>query len=187
MDLQKFVEFVDQYPTWFKYVAVAAFALVLLGLLTLRQPKTSTQVSGGLASPLQASAGLATAPDIGSFATPRALTDFFKYRQTLEGRFLELEEFAKRLDGKAVAWEAFVAQVSDQRDRKEFPILMIVASDEGKQPGLAIVMLPESLRTRAYSFRKGDRVRFEGILSSASSSPSVDAKSVELVPVESGG
>jgi hypothetical protein len=186
MELQKFVEFFDQYPTWFRLVAVAAFAFVVLGLLTLQQPKTSTQVYGGLASPLQASAGLAAAPDSGSPATPQTLTDFFKYRQTLEGRFFELEEFTKRLQGKGVAWEAFVASVSDQSIRNEFPILMIVATDEDMRSGLATVRLPESLRTKAYSFRKGDRVRFDGIISSASSNPSVDAKSLELVPVKSG-
>lgn len=186
MDVQKIVEFLDQYPTWFKVVAVAAFAFVLLGLLTFRQPKNPAQGLGTLVSPAHASTSSGAPPDLGSSAIPQTFADFFKYREALDGRFLELQEFGKRLEGKGVVWEGFIGSVSDGNGRSEFPIIIVVASDESRQPKIGAVLVPDSLRAKAYSFRRGDRIRFEGIISSASNALSVEAKAIEFVPAKSG-
>lgn len=192
MDIQKIVEFLDQYPIWFKLAAVAAFALVVIGLLTLREPKPSVQKSDALPNtpPIFTSTVAPSSSEGPSSlplsATPRDFADFFIYRKALDGRFFELEEFAKQLTGKVVNWEAFVASVSDKSLKTEFPILIVVTGDQGSSSELGTVSVPESLRTKAYSFRRGDRIRFQGVISSASSNPSVEAMTIELVPPKTG-
>ena len=193
MDIQKIVDFLEQYPTWFKIGVVLTLAFVAVGLLTLRQSRpvssTTTTAPAPPASVPSATAATQTSPQvIPPSVAVQSLSGFYRNIRALDGRFLELQESLKQMQGAAVTWEGYVASVSDQGN-KSHPILLIVS--EGEPPkigGLAAVALPEELRPKAYSLQKGDFIRFVGIVNSMpSTSPALEAEKFELLRPKSGG
>lgn len=189
MDLAKLIDFLHQYPAWYRSLVVLwliVSAVLAGGLIVLRPESRPPQASGAAAPP--ASERPATAPvpaseasspslsaPVGEAATARA---YFVTLGTLEDRFLEKQEFIERTSGRTVEWEGLVDGVS-QRDA----YLSLHFAVEGISPERTVyVSLPESLRTKAFSLHKGDLVRVKGKLSlSMPRLPDLDAIELTLV------
>ena len=192
MDIKKIFEFLEQYPTWFKVAVVISLALAAVGLLTLRQSRPASSTTATTPTPASvpsAPAAIQNSPQVlAPSVAQQSLSSFHRNIRVLDGRFLELQESLKQMQGATVTWEGYVASVSDQGTRSH-PILLIVA--EGEAPnigGLAAVAFPENLRPKAYSLQKGDFVRFVGIIHSMpSTTPALDAEKFELLRPRSGG
>jgi hypothetical protein len=170
MEPQKIVEFLDQYPVWFKLAFVIFFALFVLGFLTLRQPRPAVT---------SAPAGSSAAAE-GPSAAPDELTEYFKTRRSLEGRFLELEEFDKALEDKPVSWLGYVSSVSSLGLSREHSIQIIISTRPDYRGDLASVRVSEDKKARAYSLRKGDLVKFSGVANFGGCTPSMSATKIEL-------
>lgn len=186
MNIQKLVEFLDQYPTWFKVAITVVFALVAVGLFTLQQSKTSSTATTAVAAPASQNIAASVQKSSQSIAVNsqiQSLSAFHERRKALEGRFLELQEFLQRSHGEMINWEAYVADVSEQGTKIHLIVWTREASSE-----LAGVALPSQFRVKAFSLQKGDLVRFSGVISSASSTtPMIDAEALELVHPKNGG
>lgn len=77
----------------------------------------------------------------------------------LKDRFLEKDEFIESMRGNVVNWEGYVTQV-----RKSYNDGIAVTLDvDEKMTGRRIfVHFTPSLKTKAYSLRSGDKIRFVG-------------------------
>lgn len=197
MDFLKVIDFLHQYPSWYRLLVVLwliVSAVLAGGLLVFRPESHPPPASGVVASsasgqpamvslpvPTVSSASLpavSSAPlsdPVGEAATAHS---YFSKLGTLAERFLEKQEFIERTSGRTVEWEGLVEGVS-QRD-SYISLHFIV---EGISPERTVyVLLPESLRTKAFSLQKGDLVRVKGKLSlSTPRMPDLDAIELTLV------
>lgn len=189
MDLAKLIDFLHQYPAWYRSVVVLwliVSAVLAGGLLVLRPAPHPPQASGSAALsaverpasapvPVSAASLPSLSAPVGEAATAR---EYFITLDSLADRFLEKQEFIERTSGKAVEWEGLVDGVSQQN-----AYLSLLLTVEGTSPERTVyVSLPESLRTKAFSLHKGDLVRVKGKLSlSMPRLPDLDAIELTLV------
>lgn len=185
MDIPKLFDFFDQYPNWFKVALAVGLALALIGLLTLRQTNaTSNATTAVITAVLPAT----PAPSQSSSQSSpiQTLSAFHERRKTLDGRFLELQDFLQRSKGERVDWRGYLADVSERGTTSLPSIYLIVLADESASE-LAGIVLPESFRVKAFSLQRGDLVRFSGVISSTSTTPQIEAETLEVVHPKSGG
>ena len=109
--------------------------------------------------------------------------DYYETYVKLQGRFLEKEEFSKRLIGAQVTWIGYVDSVSALGDGKS--ALIIRSSHKSSFPGedfwQAIVRFDDDKwQTKLYSFRPLDKVRMTGIIKNAGFTPWLEGVSVSL-------
>ena len=193
MDLAKLIDFLHQYPAWYRSLVVLWLILSAVlagGLIVLRSEAHPPQASVGAAPPASeqrasvpvpapvasspAASSLLSGP-VGEATTAHA---YFLKLDTLADRFLEKQEFIERMSGLTVEWEGIVHGVS-QRD----VYISLRLTAEGISPERTVyVSLPESLRTKAFSLQKGDLVRVKGALSLFTPRmPDLDAKELTLL------
>jgi hypothetical protein len=189
VDLSKIVELLEHYPTWFRW-SIAAWvlfgALILVGFLTLRQPKQGTPSMPDLPprEPLQSIITLKPSKEqVSTEVPPRSqaptFEEYFDRMQSLTERFLERQEFINSVSGMTVAWEGIVDQVTEKPGQT--PRLTIEPSGK-KGLKLALVTLPKELRTKAFSLRKGDTVLVVGKLTlDTPNFPDIEATELTLV------
>lgn len=189
MDLAKLIDFLHQYPAWYRLFVVVWLvvgAVLAGGLIVLRQDSRPSQSSGTSvlpsevhASPSQVSTPPASSP---SLAVPsgEALTvqAYFTTLRALSERFLEKQEFVEKMSGQTVEWEGFVDSVSQRTS-----YISVRITPEGVQHEKTVyVELPEALRTKAFSLQKGDLIRIKGKLSlTTPSMPDVEATELTVV------
>lgn len=189
MDLAKLIDFLHQYPAWYRSLVVLwlIVSAVLAGGLIVLRPESHPPQASGIAAPpaseqpatVPAPAPAASSPSlsgpVGEATTAHA---YFLRLDTLADRFLEKQEFIERTSGRTVEWEGIVHGVS-QRD----VYISLRLTAEGISPERTVyVSLPESLRTKAFSLQKGDLVRVKGALSlSTPRMPDLDATELTLL------
>lgn len=189
MDPAKIIDFLHQYPAWYRLLIViwlVVGALLAGGLIVLRQESPPSQSSGSsvLQSEVHASPSQASTPPASSasLAVPsgEALTvqAYFTTLRALSERFLEKQEFVEKMSGQTVEWEGFVDSVSQRTS-----YIAVHITPEGVQPERTVyVELPEALRTKAFSLQKGDLIRAKGTLSlTTPNMPDVEATELTLV------
>jgi hypothetical protein len=195
MDLQKLVELLDHYPPWFRWsiaIWVVAGALLLVGFLTLRQPRANSHASEASSPQLPHRQPVATPPASETGAStshsPQPLT-FLEYQRrlrSLQERFLERQEFLNAMSGTVVAWQGLVSDISEKAAPRP-TLFLTIESSEGQITMSALVTLPGSLRTKAFSLRRGDTVRVVGKLTlSTPNYPDIDATELVLVRAKHG-
>lgn len=198
LELAKLIDFLHQYPVWYRSVVViwvVIGAILAGGLLVLRLDPRPDQAVGAAAphTTVQSPTVPSSAPVAHSPLPPIPLGEalpstppsepltpqtYFRVLSSLSDRFLEKHEFVERNAGRTVDWEGLVHSVSQQSSNISMQLTV-----EGVQPERTVfVYLPESLRTKAFSLQKGDLVRVKGKLAlPIPSMPDLDA--VELVLV----
>jgi hypothetical protein len=197
VDLNKIVELLEHYPPWFRW-SIATWvllgALILVGFLTLRQLKQGTPSVPDLPprDPPQ-STTTTSKPSIAQASTPLppqsqtpTFEEYIGRLQSLADRFLERQEFINSVSGMTVAWEGIVGQVTENPG--DAPRLsMIIESSSRKGAKSAFVTLPNALRTKAFSLRKGDTVLVVGKLTlSTPNFPEIEATDLTLVRAKGG-
>ncbi|HKZ03502.1 MAG TPA: hypothetical protein VJ180_14770 [Pyrinomonadaceae bacterium] len=197
MDLNKILELLQHYPAWFKW-GIAAWviltALILVGLLILRDAAQNKPVivdSPPIQAPQPSSVVSKTVEiRVVSPAVPRTHPIKFKEyalrMKALEGRFLERQEFIDSLSNVIVEWEGIVDRVAERRQGEFSYLSMFIES--GSRPEMsALVALPNAMRTKAFSLRKGDTVRVVGKLELRTlMTPDIDASELTVVRVHGG-
>jgi hypothetical protein len=191
LDLGKWIDFLHQYPAWYRSLVVLWFvvgAVLAGGLVVLRpEPGQPKSPEGAVTpSPVQTSTPPAptSVPPLSAVPDPTPPGDaptvqaYFTTLRALSERFLEKQEFIEKMSGRTVEWEGLVDGVSQRGSYISLPITV-----QGIQPERTVyVSLPNSLRTKAFSLQKGDLVRVKGKLSlSTPNMPDVDATELTLV------
>ncbi len=131
MDIQKFVELLEQYPSWFKslvifWIIIAAFLVV--GFLTLRQPQSVPNVSSPSppphpSGPEQQDAstsqpmGVSSRTNTSLQQSALAFDDYAKQLRAISDRFMERQDFVTKLSGTVVTWDGVVYNVSENHIR----------------------------------------------------------------------
>jgi hypothetical protein len=188
LDLAKLIDFLHQYPAWYRSVVVLWIivgAVLAGGLIVWRPDSRPIQSAEPAVRPEQVQASAAQVPTAASSAplpVPSGeditVQAYFTTLRTLSERFLEKQEFLEKMAGRTVEWEGLVDGVSQ---RTSYISLQI--TPKSIQPERTVyATLPETLRTKAFSLQKGDLVRIKGKLSlSTPNMPDVDATEVTLV------
>ncbi len=89
----------------------------------------------------------------------------------LQNRFAELDEFQKRTVGQSIVWRGLIDNVRDMRDS----MLVIIAPTNQNWNETVEVSFPTSFRTRLLALRRGDVVRFAGVVHSFDLTLQIDA------------
>ena len=183
MDMDKLIELIQNYPTWFK-LCVAAWiifgALLVVGLITLRPTKLG-MVSSVKAPPV------ATEPPEPSRTSggPNeiSLEEYFTRLDELSDRFLQRQEFINSMSGREVSWQGYVNRASERGSLLSLHIITAPGSHRG-----VLVWLPEKFRTQLFSLRLGDLVRVHGTLElNTPSIPDLRGRELTVVTVTENG
>lgn len=189
MDLAKLIDFLHQYPVWYRATLVLwliVSAVLAGGLIVLRldsHPAHSPEAA--IISP-EGHTPLTQVPSLmaSSVAAVVPVTDaltvqaYFTTLRTLSERFLEKQEFVEKMSGRQIEWEGHVYSVSQRSSSISLAITPV-----GIQPERTVYAdLPEALRTKAFSLQKGDLIRIKGKLSlSTPNMPDVEVNELTLV------
>lgn len=175
MSLPDYVEWLEQYPAWFKsaiFLWILATALLIAGLLFLKRtpvtglepevvPAERTEVQAPIPEPPY------SYPDANAEITPgitSTATEYFATLQSLEERFHERQEFVNKHRDAIVEWQGVLDNVSeDSRGTPSVHLTLSVHAGVGFGKTFS-VQLPISMRTKAFSLRQGDLVVVRGRL-----------------------
>lgn len=174
MSVRDFIEWLEQYPAWFK-IAVSLWLLVgtllLVGFVFIKR----TPVTGPgpvIGSPEQTRfqrpiPELQPAyPNADAEITPGTAptaTDYFATLQSLQDRFHERQEFVDKHRDAIVEWQGTLDSVSE--DSRGTPSIHLTLSVHGVGLGKTFsVQLPIGMKTKAFALRQGDSIVVRGRL-----------------------
>ena len=114
------------------------------------------------------------------------MTDFNDWARSVEAldkRYLERDEFLKRMHGKRVRWRGIVANAGEVGSEVDLVLHTVQEVD----PFYTVfhVQLPHSLRAKAFSLHDGDLVEVVGLYAGESGllqQPRVYGETLELIP-----
>lgn len=189
MDLAKLIDFLHQYPVWYRSTLVLWLivgAVLAGGLIVLRLDSLPAQSPKAAIISPEVPAPLTQVPTLmaSSAAVAVPITDtltvqaYFTTLRTLSERFLEKQEFVEKMSGRLIEWEGLVDSVSQRSSYISLHITPVGIQSERT----VYADLPEALGTKAFSLQKGDLIRIKGKLSlSTPNMPDVEVKELTLV------
>jgi hypothetical protein len=189
LDLAKLIDFLHQYPVWYRSTLVLWIivgAVLAGGLIVLRldshpaQSPEAAVISPEVPAPLTQVPTLMASSAAAAVPVTNALTvqAYFATLHTLSERFLEKQEFVEKMSGRLIEWEGLVDSVSQRSSYISMHIMPVGIQSERT----VNAELPEALRTKAFSLQKGDLIRIKGKLSlSTPNMPDVEVKELTLV------
>ena len=192
MDSLKVVDFLHTYPVWFRSAIVAwvfLTALVVSGLLLVERakpsvPATENEPQAPSVTPQPEKALTQRSETVNATTPPKrstvfsTLEEYLAKRATLEGRFVQLEQFDKSTIGVSVTWTGSVFNASGLSDKDPISLTVDSLEDSSKY---FFVSAPDELRTFASSLRKEDKIVVHGKIVSSERRPRIAATSIELM------
>jgi hypothetical protein len=111
-----------------------------------------------------------------------SLEEYFSTLRSLDGKYVECDEFVDSLEGVQVSWKGIVYSVRRDYDGSfSIGLRPLRPLSDNIRFILPVTLSPE-LEAKAFSLRKGDKVLATGILRiPASSRPYIDANSIEII------
>lgn len=133
----------------------------------LIEPERNASALIGIALPPVSTAAVVspTLPASSGIDAALSFQSLIQRMQELDGRFLELREFRKKIEGTTVEWDGFVRSIMDHDSGNVSIGVGMDMESLGNQFWADIQI--ESVRARALALRKGDKIRVRGQLESA--------------------
>ncbi|MCD9004765.1 hypothetical protein LDO31_00675 [Luteimonas sp. XNQY3] len=195
MDYSKLIDFLHTYPAWFRTAIVAWVILsaVVASCFLLVSREAAPAIDSSYSQPAVEEKSRV---DVAQDAAPKAAEhqvapasdigdDFFKShslyasrRDSLDGRFVQMEQFDRAAIGRTVSWEGILHSMEGLTNETTPADIIVYADGDDRTFFGASIPLEEKLFLS--SLRRGDKVAVSGSIRFAGRSPYLTAEKIEL-------